>query len=372
MRKKILAFIERVLNVFLDNLYIKPKAILSLLICPSQVFGVNYFPDQEQKSKCRIFWDQLRNIIKYGAIDDFYYLYGLNVKGGRCRKDYMHYRPFMHRRDQLNLSSRFNSSCILRNKLYFGIFAKAIGIATPENVAYIKGNDVLLLDSSSHTNIKDFINSNNGVFFCKPIDGECGTGVFKLELVDNAIIVNNTIVNLESIYNTFGDVAFLVQKCIQQHPLQAQLHPSSINSIRMVTVRSMKDGHIEVLPSILRIGTHGSVVDNTSQGGVAVGFDLNTGRLNEYGFQKPQFGLRLAMHPDTNIRFAEYFIPHIKTAIEQARYFHSFLDLHSIGWDIAIGMNGPIFIEGNDNWEINGPQSCNRGLSQEFYNLFYD
>ena len=60
-----------------------------------------------------------------------------------------------------------------------------------------------------------------------------------------------------------------------------------------------------------------------------------------------------------------------ETAVAMAKYFHSLLDLHSIGWDIAIGENGPIFIEGNDNWEINGPQSCNRGLAKEFKEYFY-
>ena len=47
-------------------------------------------------------------------------------------------------------------------------------------------------------------------------------------------------------------------------------------------------------------------------------------------------------------------------------------DIHSIGWDIAIGKDGPVFIEGNDNWEINGPQVGNRGLKKEFEEYFYD
>ena len=46
-------------------------------------------------------------------------------------------------------------------------------------------------------------------------------------------------------------------------------------------------------------------------------------------------------------------------------------DVHSIGWDIAIGANGPIFIEGNDNWEINGPQVGNGGLKKEFEEYFF-
>lgn len=36
-----------------------------------------------------------------------------------------------------------------------------------------------------------------------------------------------------------------------------------------------------------------------------------------------------------------------------------------------MGEDGPISIEGNDNWEINGPQSCNRGLNNEFKEYFY-
>ena len=50
--------------------------------------------------------------------------------------------------------------------------------------------------------------------------------------------------------------------------------------------------------------------------------------------------------------------------------YHSILkDIHSIGWDIAIGKNGPIFIEGNDNWEINGPQICHGGLKKLYYEM---
>ena len=83
------------------------------------------------------------------------------------------------------------------------------------------------------------------------------------------------------------------------------------------------------MPSVLRIGTNGNIVDNTSQGGIAIGFDLNTGVLNEYGLQKPQFGLKLDTHPNSNIKFSDFQIPYIQEAIDKAKYFHSFLDLHS-------------------------------------------
>ena len=371
MRQRLYRIIERVLSIFVNNLYVKPKATLILLLYPTRIFGVNYFPEFKQKCKLVIFCEQFLNIVRNGSIDEFYYLYGMNIKGFTNRKDYVHYQPFMRRRDELNLNSKHNSSSILRNKLYFGVFAKAFGIDTPENIALVRNGDVLLLGEGRHISIVQLIATYDGVFFCKPMDGECGTGVFKLEVDTNTIKINDNTTDVATLIKMLEGPDFLVQRCITQHHLQAELHPTSINSIRMVTVRSLKDNKIYVLPSILRIGTNGSIVDNTSQGGVAVGFNLETGHLNEYGLQKPQFGLRLDTHPNSGIKFSEYTIPFIKEAVEQAKYFHSFLDLHSIGWDIAIGENGPIFIEGNDNWEINGPQSCNHGLAKEFKEYFY-
>ena len=372
MRKYLYKITNRVIDLFFYNLYIKPRNILKICVHPSVILGRNYYPELPQKSKLSIFFDQVWNILLSGEIDKYYYLYALNVKGFRNRKDYvLYHKPFAVRRDELNLSGESNSSCILRNKLYFGIFAKAIGIETPTNIAYIYNGDVLLLDKAIHTNIDDFVVTHQGIYFCKPLAGECGTGVFKLEIDGKHLLINNTLATVEKLGEYLDLAPFIIQQCIEQHPLQKQLHPASINSIRLVTVRSLKDGHIAVLPSILRIGTGASIVDNTSQGGIAVGFDLDTGRLNDYGLYKPQFGLLAEVHPDSGIRFSEYSIPYIRKVIEQAKYFHSFLDLHSIGWDIAIGEAGPIFIEGNDNWEINGPQSCNRGLAKEFKELFY-
>lgn len=372
MRKKLFKIVLLICDCFVDNLFVKPRSILKLLLHPSRIYGRNYYPDLPQKSKFRIFCEQFDNILKSGYIDEYYYLYALNVKDFRNRRDYLlYYSPFSKRRDELNLSATFNSSCILRNKLFFGIFAKAIGVETPVNIAYINDGDVLLLEKTARSTLDDFVALYFGIFFCKPLDGECGKGVFKLTINETGIFINDAKSSVTELRNHFIGSHYIVQKCIEQHPLQKKLHPSSINSIRLVTVRSLKDGHIVVLPSMLRIGTGTSIVDNTSQGGIAIGFDLKTGRLNEFGLFKPQFGLRTDVHPDSGIRFKEYHIPYIREVLEQAKFFHSFLDLHSIGWDIAIGERGPIFIEGNDNWEINGPQSCNRGLAKEFKDLFY-
>lgn len=364
-------YIKTLSRLLYLNLYVKPKSLLKLIISPTKIYGHNYYPEREQKSKLHIFFDQVVNIMLYGYINDYYYLYGLNIKNFRKKEDYVDYKNFMRRRNMLNIRNNHNSSCILRNKLYFGIFANALGIDTAENIAHIRNNEVLILKERRRVDLDEFISSANGDFFCKPLDGECGLGVFKLSIKDGNIYINETLTEINDFKKELNKTDYLIQCSIKQHQAMDSLHTSSINSIRLVTVRSLRNNKIVPLPSILRIGTNGSIVDNTSQGGVAIGFNLETGQLNEYGFQKPQFGSRLNTHPNSQIKFSTFHIPHIQEAINQAKYFHSFLDMHSIGWDIAIGENGPIFIEGNDNWEINGPQSCNGGLMRKFKEYFY-
>ena len=179
MRKRVYVIVEQLLSWIINNLYVKPKAILSMLYSPTKIFGVNYYPDMKEKSKFQILWEQCMNIFKYGTIDEYYYLYGLNVKNFRRNEAYLVYMTFSRRRDELNLNSRHNSSSILRNKLYFGVFAKAFGIETPENIALVRNGEVLFLDNGLHGSLEQLVTTRRGVFFCKPMDGECGKGVFK-------------------------------------------------------------------------------------------------------------------------------------------------------------------------------------------------
>lgn len=371
MKQKVVNIVAEILRIIFVTLYRKPRYTIGLLLNRQLWDQRSYYPEKRRKNRIRIFSDQLFQIWRYGAPNEFYFLYGLDVKYGDEYNSYIHYTPFMQRRDELNLQSIHNSSCILRNKLYFGLFADSFGVNTPQNIAYIQNEKLFLIKEKKLTSLEDFVKSGNCSLFCKVLDGECGNGIFKLDICDGEILYNGQPIIVEILASKIANATYLFQTTIKQHPEMSRMYDKSINTIRLITVRSLKDGHIEVLPSILRIGANGSIVDNTSQGGIAVGFDPKSGRLNKYGYFKPTFGLRATEHPNSGIKFEDFTIPFIKEVVEQAKYFHSFLDLHSIGWDIAIGEDGPIFIEGNDNWEINGPQSCNRGLAKEFHNLFF-
>lgn len=66
------------------------------------------------------------------------------------------------------------------------------------------------------------------------------------------------------------------------------------------------------------------------------------------------------------------FITFFHEAVTEAVQLHwHLLPLMVIGWDIAITLEGPLFIEGNDNIEISINQEVNGGLRKPFESIVY-
>lgn len=355
------------------NIYRKPKLIIEVLIHPSKVLAETYFPELKRKGRLRILSDQILNILKYCAIDEYYYMYGLDVKRDIKNNEYVTYIEFMTERDRLNLSNPHNDSAILRNKLFFESVACSLSIPTPINVAYSDNGILYKLHQGSSNQInweKLTELLSDCVIYIKPIDGECGTGIIKIKISHGNIYAKGKPITMSEIKTLCKNGRYIFQKEMIQHHEMSRIYPNSVNTIRMTTVRNPKTGEIEVLPPTLRIGAHGSYVDNFSKGGVIVAMDTETGKLAEWGFFKPMYGFKSKQHPDTKILFSSFQVPFYQEAKLKAKHFHSFLNLHSIGWDIAISEEGPVFIEGNDNWEINLPQTFVNPFKKEFNRLF--
>ena len=316
--------------------------------------------------------EQVGQILRFGKVNKFYFLYGFDVKTKEEQEKYVHAWPFQLRRGDLNLSLYHDYSCILRDKLVFSLFAEGIGVKTVKILFYTTEGKLFDYASKEECHVEKLLLSGDTKMFCKPLDGEEGKGAFVLQVKNGVFYQNGTPEGIDQIRSILTQQRYLVQEFLTQHEEMSRLHSQSINTIRLVTVRGIKDGEIHILPSILRIGTGDSVMDNTSRGGVAVGVNIETGYLKQFGFFKPQYGTKTDVHPDSKIKFEDFQIPYFEEVKRQAVYFHSMLpQIHSVGWDIAVGPNGPIFVEGNDNWEINGPQSCNGGMKKEFDAYFY-
>ena len=133
---------------------------------------------------------------------------------------------------------------------------------------------------------------------------------------------------------------------------------------------SSSEEDIVVMCVLLRMGAHGSTVDNWAKGGLIVGVD-NDGNLQEYGYYKPGYGTKTDKHPDTGVIFKGINIPFFEESLEKTKQFHSKLNhIHSIGWDVAITGDGPVFIEGNDSWELGFVQIVNGGIKEQLNAYF--
>lgn len=355
-------------------LWVRPQQLVELMYRPEFYTSPTYYPEYPEKlrSHWSQYWNQVGEILRFGRINTLYFLCGYDVKTREEQKQYVHYNTYMRRRTELNNMSDIDYSCVLRDKLHFAMFLDGMGVRGGRTAYYTQDGELYDYKTKSKADFGTLIQRGEGRLFCKPLDGQCGKGIFILNVSDGKLYVDDEQVDEAGLKERCSGGRYLMQEFVEQHTEMDRLHPQSVNTIRLLTVRSLKDGQIYVMPSILRIGTGDSIVDNTSQGGLAVGIDLETGYLKQYGFYKPDFGLKTDEHPDSHVRFLEFQIPHFAEAKRQAIKLHSMLPgLHSVGWDIAIGPDGPIFIEGNDNWEITGPQTCNGGFREVFEKYFF-
>ena len=101
-----------------------------------------------------------------------------------------------------------------------------------------------------------------------------------------------------------------------------------------------------------------------------------TGEVDGYGAYQSwgdiyvDFGLKEEQHPLTGVEFAGYEIPFWKEVVDLVKNAHAqFYSLQSIGWDIVITEKGPVLLEGNDDWEIGGPQDTYGGLKKRWNEL---
>lgn len=101
---------------------------------------------------------------------------------------------------------------------------------------------------------------------------------------DQFIDSNNTILSMVHLTGRYGR-NFIVQEYIEQLEYFKKFNPSSVNTVRVFTYRSVLSGNIVPLHSVLRIGKKGEVVDNQASGGISRGID-ESGKLNDYAVDK--------------------------------------------------------------------------------------
>jgi hypothetical protein len=360
----------------LSNLVNNVKQTWELAI--DQKVSRSYYPELERKGRARTFLDLLRWLVRYREVNSFYYVHGLDRKNADM-SSVLPYRIFRQIRNRRNLNptgfsdyygSSHNYVCMLRDKFVFSQYASSLGFPIPKNFAICSPDSLIWLDPPEKLPLVDLIkNSERDIdAFCKPLVGIMGKEVFSLKVQGGKLFMDEKQVTLEDFKRRLRYL-FLLQERVVQHPKLNALYPRSINTVRIVTFNN--GGQIEVISTVLRIGASEKRTDNWASGGIIVKVNQHTGKLQGEGFFKPGFGFRTQRHPDTGITLEGYDVPYLLESIELVIELHKyFYAIHSVGWDVAISEEGPLILEGNDDWDGAIPMTVDDEFSDRFMAMY--
>lgn len=274
------------------------------------------------KNRIFIFLDMLWCTAKYGVGYLDYHVFGFACNRGKNRQTFM----TMHH--NIGLTRMVNDTAlypIMNDKIQF------LQVYGP----YI-GRNWTDLRVTGADGLRQLCREGQ-VIFVKPLSDFGGNGVEK--------IVPDSNTDYEALYNQLMDgKQYLVEEAVTQHPELNRLCPSSVNTLRIVTLNLQGNAHF--LYALLRVGSGNNHVDNISSGGMytLIGKD----GILEFPAFCDKTGLYYDRHPVTETAFCGFQVPMfdraVKLCLDAAQVRPG---LAYIGWDVAITPDGPVLIEGN-------------------------
>ena len=160
--------------------------------------------------------------------------------------------------------------------------------------------------------------------------------------------------------------SYIIQERLSQHPEMARLNPTSLNTLRVFTYRSLdKTVHFVEDSSIVRFGSAGTFIDNALAGGGFCAVDKN-GNVDDVIFQD-RTSRRQSLRDSKGI--VNFKIPGFEKVKTFVRQLHDRLPYFDwIGWDIAINADGdPTFIEFNISFGCEAPQTTHGDIFGPYF-----
>lgn len=287
-----------------------------------------YMGDISSEEKEKIRNDILDMAKKYRFSAEEYFCYHFKDKPEEERKTFISDLNRVDFCESLNLAKNL---AIFDDKMYtYKVFGKYYG----RDICFVK-------TSKDYDKFYEFFNKHKKIML-KPVLGTCGQGI---QIADISTIADfkcffDELLNKYCLNKKDG---FIAEELIKQVPQMAQFHNSSVNSVRLSTVKY--DDGVEVIAAFFRTGRSGNIVDNAGAGGVFGTIDVQTGKIDAVG---DEYGNNYTHHPDTNIEMINFVIPHWEEAKNIAKELATIVKGNRYaGWDLALTEKGWIMIEGN-------------------------
>ncbi|MGR5423268.1 sugar-transfer associated ATP-grasp domain-containing protein [Vibrio sp. PNB22_4_1] len=161
-------------------------------------------------------------------------------------------------------------------------------------------------------------------------------------------------------------VDLIIQPEFRQHAVLSSFHPSSLNTLRMMTL--LYEGDVHLISTVLRMGVSGAKIDNQSAGGISVGVHNGVCKSNAYDKNFNTY----VTHPTTGKRFDGVILPSFDIAEKLVKDSHTNIkNMALISWDVAIGKDGDVrLVELNVmDQEINFHQLNNGPIFEKYFSV---
>lgn len=283
------------------------------------------------------FFNTLNDVHKKTGKNKVYIFFDMIICGFKYQAGYIDYNLFemynMNRYERSTVITRGINNEIIKkynDPEYMKIFNDKIKFNERFN-KYLK-RDWLELTGNNKKEFAKFC-EKHPKFVAKPTKESCGKGVEIIDSTDKKIY---------DLYNElYNNKQILVEEIAVQCKKLSDLHPDSINTLRVVTLKGM------VVTALLRIGNNHNNVDNFNHEGLCVPIDIEDGIVKYQAIDKK--GNLYDKHPITKKEIVGFKVPkwnEVKKICEQAAL--EIPQVGYIGWDVCVTKDDICFIEANE------------------------
>ncbi|MEO9820524.1 MAG: sugar-transfer associated ATP-grasp domain-containing protein [Paracoccaceae bacterium] len=245
----------------------------------------------------------------------------------------------------------------LRDKVMYTSLLRQLDLPTTETQAVAHTSRMFgsLPVLRTVSDVEDFLrNTARYPLFVKPCEGAGSVGSALIKSCDADVLAlgngQHADVNgfAQEVVEDYPE-GFIFQTTVKQHPDLVQMTGEAVGTMRVVTTRD--ETGIAPLYTVWKIPSPRAMSDNFWQSGSMVALiDDQTGQVQKCNIGSGLNAKLLDKHPVSDMAFEGFQIPHWDQIQRVACEGHGlFPEFGIVGWDIAVGPDGPIIIECNDN-----------------------